>query len=1818
MKTLRHLLVLLAFAWLVHANAQTTITGNLLVDDTWTTTGSPYTITGATTIASGVTITVEAGVQVLLNSTSLTVNGSLLATSATFSPNGAANAWELRAGSGGIIDLDGCTLSDGNRVNVLTDGTATLTNCTLTGHYLNSDGSTTLTGGSIQDVTYGVFVNSGTCSVSGTAINGATTGLHLGGGACTIDGISISGSNFPIFLGYFATLTNTTYGANSFTGNTRPAVQVGYSTMGADRTYDGLEIPYYLDNGLTVSSGVTWTLGSQAKVKVEDNKTITINGTLAADADPGEEIVFTSYRDDNTGGDSNGNGSANAPAHGSWYGIRFGSGTNPSASTMTRCRVQYAGQVSGSVTYGGVDVNASAPSFTECVFQFDRTGITLRNGSAAFIGACTFGSSLSTPIAMTLDCAPDFLNNTFSFIDNQYDGIGLFATTLTADNTLIKRDVTGTPNVTYVLLGDVIIPAGLTLTVDAGLVIKTYGQFDIHVGGTLLLNGSLLEPITITSVADDNVGNPNDTNKDGNTSLPTTTGNRPGGIAVDIGGTLTMTHVDMRYSMGNVSNLFGNTISGAPFVSPWTVFDRGGAVSLTNCSFNDGTYGYEGGEASAAALTDVTFNNYTQAAVAIQATANPTFSNITLNNVGLDALGIIGGTVTVNGTMAQRSLGTHTNVTQVILGDLTVAAGAQLTIDPGVVVKMGPNARRIIVNGGLHAVGTPTEPIIFTEWRDDLFGDPMDTNQDGNSTVPATGNWYGIRFNATADDGFNRIEHARVRYAGRTGCVASDDHTAAIHFSDAGGVVENVQVEYGRYGFSFVGNSDPAISDCTIDWCTDAVLAIGPGAAPTFSSITVASTNALMGAQVLACSLGSDATLGPLNVDGYGVLPYLSAGFTVGAGATLTILPGTVIKWRTATQVSGCPTCVQRWDIQGALVAVGTSTEPIIFTSLKDDSEGGDTNNDANGSVPQNGDNAGIAFRAGSNGLLNHLQFVSFRYASTVYISDFNGVVIFENCSGTVEDCVIQSSNVPAFDIKGTASPIIQNNFINLIDDVPVFMSAFATPTLSNNTISNVSLFAIGLRAENWTTSGTLAHHQLGPFFPATYFVNGDIAVTSGAHVIIPAGTVFKFHPNSYSSIGGEGSRYEIAVTGGARLDIQGTAMNPVIFTHRYDDAFGLPGDMNQDGNTTSPTVDLSPWRNACYVEFGSSADDASVVDHVLFRYRNKGVLTTSAAPTISNCTFDHLESGIHSLGSQGPHVAGCTFTDLAQTPFRTSILSIPDVLVGCNITGSTKRMIWIENETLLQDASLDPIDLAGITNIPYFFRDGFTVGTNADLTIAPGIMCKFADGKSLTVQRGLFALGSSGPENTIVFTHERDDFYGGDSNSDGGSGVGTSSWAGITFANSAVDADCQMDHCVVRYAQRSNVNDPGAIRCQSASPTITNSLLQHAYYGVRAEGLSDPVINHCDLMGITSHGVYNVSQTFNIDATNCYWGDPSGPTHSGNPGGTGISVTDQVDYQPFASGPISPLMGDVSLNGAVQAYDASLVLQSVVSAITLTPLQTTVADVDANTSVTAGDATLILQYTVGLIPNFPAETSVQGGDQQHAPMLDPAAVLLSSTQVAPGDSFALDLSLMGVDSVLSFQLTLAFDPALIELIDVESLLPAGWMLAQGTPGSGTLILAGASAYPLTQDGAVVRLHLVADSGVTQFTTTELTLLNVLVDDVDVTATAVAGEVIIQPTISTGIDPEALRPGQAMAYPMPAVDGFTLAWSPLSPGAPVELRLYDERGRLVLARMVRPTTQGSVQTVHVDRSELGTQLQGVFVLHLLQGEAAMHCRVVLR
>src|SRR5688500_2336207 len=133
----------------------------------------------------------------------------------------------------------------------------------------------------------------------------------------------------------------------------------------------------------------------------------------------------------------------------------------------------------------------------------------------------------------------------------------------------------------------------------------------------------------------------------------------------------------------------------------------------------------------------------------------------------------------VAGTIREDTRWIRADDPYVVIGNIIIAEGVTLTIDPGVTVRFSPMTT-LVAQGSLVAEGTEASPIMFTK-----------------KAFPSQGsNWGGIRFASTGgtqfDDATNRIggsilKHVRIHFANQ-----------ALTVTSAGLVIENCLFENNR------------------------------------------------------------------------------------------------------------------------------------------------------------------------------------------------------------------------------------------------------------------------------------------------------------------------------------------------------------------------------------------------------------------------------------------------------------------------------------------------------------------------------------------------------------------------------------------------------------------------------------------------------------------------------------------------------------------------------------------------------------------------------------------------------------------------------------------------------------------------------------------------------------------------------------------------------------------------------------------------------------------------------------------------------------
>ncbi|MBN1449518.1 MAG: hypothetical protein JW963_00750 [Anaerolineales bacterium] len=292
----------------------------------------------------------------------------------------------------------------------------------------------------------------------------------------------------------------------------------------------------------------------------------------------------------------------------------------------------------------------------------------------------------------------------------------------------------------------------------------------------------------------------------------------------------------------------------------------------------------------------------------------------------------------------------------VIEGHTTVDSGVTLTIEAGTIVKFAIG-KLMGVNGVLRVEGTTTDPVYITSLRDDTVGG--DTNNDGIATVPDRGDWGHIAFFDSSVESESLIEHTVIRYGGYFYTGTSRDYyncyqctyLGTVRFTSASPTIRNNVIEYSEgYALSASVDSFPTVSGNSLSYNDGNGLEIRGG----------------------TLSAGTPTTMHWNNTD---VVYVVTGHTTIATGVTLILDPGVMVKFAN-NKLMG---------VNGALRLEGTSTDPVYITSLRDDTVGGDTNNDLNGSVPDRGDWGHIAFFDNSVDSENLINYAVISYGGHFY-----------------------------------------------------------------------------------------------------------------------------------------------------------------------------------------------------------------------------------------------------------------------------------------------------------------------------------------------------------------------------------------------------------------------------------------------------------------------------------------------------------------------------------------------------------------------------------------------------------------------------------------------------------------------------------------------------------------------------------------------------------------------------------------------------------------------------------------------------------------
>jgi len=773
--------------------------------------------------------------------------------------------------------------------------------------------------------------------------------------------------------------------------------------------------------------------------------------------------------------------------------------------------------------------------------------------------------------------------------------------------------------------------------------------------------------------------------------------------------------------------------SSAPAPGDWTYVGFFDSSNDANCIIEHALIRYAGEhrgnrygaihlESASPSIMNNTISDSFWYAISANANSFPAVEGNTFTGNQGNGLEIRAGTVSTSGTWA------NTDVVYSVTGVINVAESATLTLQPGVTVKFGDDVY-IEVFGTLKAQGTLEQQIVLTSLKDDTSGG--DTNGDGESSAPAAGDWTMIRFKDSSNDANSLVAHSVIKYAGEH----RGNRFGAIHVEAASPTIaNNVLTDNYWYAISADVNSFPIVSDNTLKG------------------------NAGNGLEIRNGTMSLSGTW--KNDD----IAYSVTGVvTVKEGTTLSIDPGVIVKFNDNTYI----------DVFGTFRAQGTAKQKIIFTSIKDDTAGGDTNGDEGSSAPAASDWTMIRFRDTSNDASSVVEHTEIRYAGEHNKNRF-GAIHLESASPTI------------------ANNLITDNFWYAISaDVHSF------PSVSGNQTSKNVGNGLEVRQGGMKSSGTWENTDI------VYSVTGPITVKEGATLSLEPGVMVKLGDDVYFDVYGT-------------FRAIGTDEHRVMFTAIKDDSVG--GDTNGDEGSSAPTA--GDWT---MIRFRDSSNDTnSIVKHAVIWYAGEHNGNRYGAV--------HLEAA-------SPTIATNLITDNYWYAISADANSFP-------IASGNELLRNVGNGLEVRSGEMKASGAWENTDIVYVLTGAVTVRNTATLSIAPGVTVKFAENTYIDVHGTLRSIGSA--EQKVVLTSFKDDVHGGDTNGDESSSApAPGDWTMLRFYDDSNDANCIIDHTVIRYAGRHGGNRYGAIHILSASPTISNNTITDSFfYGIWYDAKSSPVLS--------------------------------------------------------------------------------------------------------------------------------------------------------------------------------------------------------------------------------------------------------------------------------------------------------------------------------------------------------------------------------------
>ncbi len=1171
-------------------------------------------------------------------------------------------------------------------------------------------------------------------------------------------------------------------------------------------------------------------------------------------------------------------------------------------------------------------------------------------------------------------------------------------------------DASGSP---YVLTGNITVNSGATLTIDASLgpvTINSNGNFGIYVpNGTFNVIGNSTNTVTFKH----------------NSST-----SRNAWAGIHIYGAASSAQID--YATVSEANIGVRVYNDAVLVVSNSIFNNNsvgissyerGSLTTSNNNFTKNTYPLE---LSVDSISIVSLGS-----------PIPDTLGVGVNNNDYSGIVIGYADAEINNcpnnicTISKKNLGSINNIPYILHEAYGMTdIGASFEVEAGVIVKARSSTTQLYSNVAMqaHFNGTPSEPIYFTSINDNTIGGDINNL---NNTAPGI-DWYGITFNGTQNPANHIFEYVNLRHASRALSINDSNHsvdvlnsyfenstTGLVLSASQGTVTNNSFINNTKCGISVL-NSGSIITEkntflkggCPVEISPTSLDKVNFGTGLN-ADILGEGANAVRYPGLGYGYLESTITNCPSNICNYkkinfaGInnIPYVifDTIFFRDADATLSFDPGIVMKFIGSGSGLTLDT--------GQIIEVnGTISEQVVFTSIFDNTYGGDTDNLSSAS-PSPG-NWGHIYLSGNSPNYFNYTVVSYANKGIQQASNSVGLTISNSqiLNSNVQGIYSSSSNININDtfFENNEAGISVFNSSNLVTRRNTFYGGTYPIAISPDSFTNIDLGSgvdqdiIGSASQSPSVRAIALGYSdnvidnclnnlcqikkldFAEISNIPYIVIPQMTFRdNGALLEVASGVIIKFR---YSS-----SRF--LVENNHSVSFVGNSLEPIVFTTQNDDSYGgdiLPFSSTEptEGsweqlyiNTLSPNITVSNivLRYSTYGLRFVGTGGVTTVSNSLFEYNSDSALGTHSGTNlhVSDSTFNNNYVGIVSYLKSSLTTRRNTFNggtlllsiNLDSTEFTDFGSGVDQDIIGQAPLYSSIGigLVSISTDCPNDICRMKSLNFAGINNIPYsLINTNYNISdANSTLIIDAGVFLKSRNSEFRTSSSIKFEANGTFQQ-PVVFTSIFDDTAHGDTNNDGAvTSPDKGNWVGIVLVNTG---STTLNFLQVRYATR-------AINTGTSGPIIINDAdFSLSSVGVQISGSSPNITFSRVNIELNTSGLISSSSTL-INAQSLWWGSTTGPLDSDPAGacplnnGLGNSVTDtaanRVNYCPFSPFKFNtnnaPVATNVLIDNGAASVNLNLNLTKTVNC------NGTVSDADGFTDIQSVKA-VFYRSGVGLV----------------------------------------------------------------------------------------------------------------------------------------------------------------------------------------------------------------------------------------------------------